>query len=190
MPSRGGYAVVVLLLAGALLAGCGSSRHLREYKVPSSGMQPTLRLGQHVNADLDAYRKHSPSVGDIVALHPPRSVDSIGACGDPQAGQGTARPCDLPAPGLSSSVFLKRIVAGPGDSIALAAGRVIRNGAAVPEPYITSCTTADQCDFPKPITLPADHWFVLGDNRGQSDDSRFWGPIPTNALIGKVLSGG
>jgi signal peptidase I len=84
--------------------------------------------------------------------------------------------------------FVKRIVAAPGDTLAIVDGHVIRNGVRAREPYIRPCATraAAQCSFPVPIRIPPDHWFLLGDNRGESDDSRFWGPVPTAWIVGTV----
>ena len=45
-----------------------------------------------------------------------------------------------------------------------------------------------ECNFPTPITIPAGEWFVIGDNRGESDDSRFWGPVPTSWIVGTIAS--
>ena len=45
-----------------------------------------------------------------------------------------------------------------------------------------------ECNFPTPIKIPAGHWFMMGDNRGESDDSRFWGPVPTGWIIGEAFA--
>ena len=55
------------------------------------------------------------------------------------------------------------------------------------DPYIKACGGSSECNFPTPITIPAGHWFMMGDNRGDSDDSRFWGPVPTGWIIGQVI---
>ena len=81
--------------------------------------------------------------------------------------------------------FIKRVVAGPGDRVAFRQGLVIRNGPAVAEPYARRCTDR-QCELPTAITVPPGTWFLAGDNRGESDDSRFWGPVPTKAVTGIV----
>lgn len=52
------------------------------------------------------------------------------------------------------------------------------------DPYIRSCGPAPECSFPDPIKIPAGYWFMMGDNRGASDDSRFWGPVPTAWIVG------
>jgi signal peptidase I len=62
---------------------------------------------------------------------------------------------------------------------------VIRNGTAVSEPFASQCQDA-ACNMGQ-ITVPKDHWFLMGDNRGNSDDSRFWGPVPTSWIIGKAI---
>jgi signal peptidase I len=95
--------------------------------------------------------------------------------------------CDHPLPRPVSVQFLKRIVAGPGDVISILDGHIIRNGKRELDPYIRACGTSPDCNFPTPITIPAGHWFMMGDNRGESDDSRFWGPVPTSWITGHVV---
>ena len=62
---------------------------------------------------------------------------------------------------------------------------MVRNGRPVSEPYARSCTDAI-CELPQAITVPKGAWFLAGDFRGESDDSRFWGPVPTKAITGVV----
>ena len=54
--------------------------------------------------------------------------------------------------------------------------------------YIKPCGGVQECNFTTPITIPAGHWFMMGDNRGESDDSRFWGPVPTSWIIGDAFA--
>jgi signal peptidase I len=87
---------------------------------------------------------------------------------------------------LDEIKFIKRVVGLPGDTIALRRGRVIRNGA-VETLDIKPCRSGNAgCDFPQPITVPPGHYFVAGDNRAASDDSRYWGPVPLRAILGRV----
>ena len=61
------------------------------------------------------------------------------------------------------------------------------NGKVQNEPFIRECSPGNDCNFPDPITVPPDHWFMMGDNRGASDDSRFWGPVPKKWIIGRAF---
>src|SRR5947209_14366012 len=175
-------------MVALLAAGCGSgSPNTRiGYRVPSPAMEPSYSLGQRIVVDPRAYAAKMPSVGDVIVFHPPQgAVDPNGSrCG---VTQSTGELCPLPTRQESRDSFLKRIVAGPGDRISLLDGRVARNGQPQQEPFIRPCSAGEQCTFTRTITVPAGYWFVLGDNRGQSDDSRFWGPVPTAWIVGKVV---
>ena len=59
-------------------------------------------------------------------------------------------------------------------------GKFIRES----DPYIRACGSRPECEFPVPIKIPAGQWFLMGDNRGESNDSRFWGPVPTAWIVG------
>ena len=89
----------------------------------------------------------------------------------------------------------RAIVDGDATSAAIAAasiveGHVIRNGTREPDRYIRPCANpkAPECNFPTPVKIPAGHWFMMGDNRGESDDSRFWGPVPTGWIVGGAFA--
>ena len=112
----------------------------------------------------------------------PHKIEPGGAaCAEPEAQQ-------------SGVNFIKRIVAGPGDEIYIKEGHVFRKAAGQTEfkpekdSYIKPCEGVSECNFPKPIRIPAGHWFMMGDNRGESDDSRFWGPVPTGWIIGGAIA--
>ncbi len=62
----------------------------------------------------------------------------------------------------------------------------MRNGVEAHEPYITPCGASQECNFPTTVTIPSGEWFVMGDDRGASNDSRNWGPIPASWIVGKV----
>jgi signal peptidase I len=176
-----GIVVALMPLAVFLVASqVVGSLWFKPYRVPSGSMEPTIQIGDRILADR---HDHSPHVGDVVIAHPPvGAVES--RCGIPRA-DGAKAPCARATPELSDVVFIKRVVAGPGDTIAFRDGLVVRNGHPVSEPYARSCTDAI-CEMPEAITVPKDAWFLAGDFRGESDDSRFWGPVPAKAITGVV----
>jgi signal peptidase I len=129
-------------------------------------------------------------------FHPPHGADPAEPlCGVAREGinasQGTSypRPCGVPTAQPSSQELIKRVVGRPGDRIAIRNGHVIRNGAPVSEPYAEPCGGGPLCTFPEAIVVPRGDYFMLGDNRGESDDSRFWGPVPKSWMLGKVVPG-
>jgi len=155
---------------------------VKPYRIPSSSMVPTLDVGQRV---LTNRLINHPSVGDIVVFHPPKGADPVNpVCGSPNQGQGHNRACDTPTPEQSSQTFIKRVVGGPGDRIQIVNGHVIRNGVPEKDSYIAPCGADPSCNFRTPIVIPPGDYFMMGDNRGESDDSRFWGPVPDKWVIG------
>lgn len=179
---RRAAAAAMLALAGLWLV---LHKDVSYYKVTSGSMEPTLQIGQRVAAD----RSHAPRVGDIVLFHPPagaRPRDPL--CGVADEGAGNAQPCGVPLPQESSDTFIKRVVAGPGDTVSIVDGHAVVNGVTENEPYIEPCGAgATTCSFPTPVRVPAGDYYMLGDNRGVSDDSRFWGPVPGAWIIGTVV---
>ncbi len=155
---------------------------VKPYRIPTPSMVPTLDVGQRILANrlID-----KPSVGDIVVFHPPKGADPpTPVCGNVNQGGGHSQACDTPTPQQSSQTFIKRVVGGPGDRIQIVNGHVIRNGVREKDSYIEPCGTDSSCNFRTPIVVPPGYYFMMGDNRGSSDDSRFWGPVPDKWVIG------
>jgi signal peptidase I len=155
---------------------------VKPYKIPSLSMYPTLHEGQRILVNrLDT----SPSLYNVVVFHPPAGADPQPAeCENHSEGAGYPKPCDTPTPAESTQTFVKRVVGLPGDHLRITNGHVWRNGVEEKGTYIQRCTYAPDCTFPLKIVVPAGHYYMMGDNRGDSDDSRFWGPIPQRWIVG------
>jgi signal peptidase I len=158
---------------------------VKPYRIPSGSMEPTLHIGQRILANR---LTDSPGVGDIVVFHLPAGADPQSAmCGNPNQGAGHQQPCGTPTTQESSQTFIKRVVAGPGDTISIRDGHAYRNGVREKDPYIEQCGGDPSCSFPTPVKVPPGDYFMMGDNRGASDDSRFWGPVPKKWVIGEAF---
>ncbi len=189
-------AAVELLLTVALALGVAYSAEayvVKPYKIPSGSMEPTLDIGQRVLVDRIGMRFGAPEVGSIVVFHPPKGA-AEGVCG--------ARAKQLRAGGAACSLtgtidtgtnFIKRIVAGPGDQLFVEGGHVFRRARGTTaflrekDGYIKACGETPECDLPVPVTVPPGEWFMMGDNRGDSEDSRFWGFVPTSWIVGEAF---
>jgi signal peptidase I len=177
-------------IAPKAIAPKGIAPGSRSYRVPSQSMEPTLTIGQQVKVTpLTA----EPTIGEIAVFHPPKEAQAE-VCGPtPHVIRVGGAACAEPVPEPAGVKFIKRVVAAPGDEIYIREGHVFRRapGEATfkqeADSYIKPCPArAAECNFPTPIRIPEGHWFMLGDNRGESDDSRFWGPVPTQWIAGEV----
>jgi signal peptidase I len=173
---------------------------VKPYRIPSGSMIPTLSIGQRILVNrLDTH----PGLGDIVVFHPPTGAtgnDGNGQCGDPAQGGGESQPCDKDVPAESNQTFVKRVVGLPGDHLKIINGFVYRNGvrekldynlrSAIATEGFVPCTTgaSGDCTFKKGITVPAGDYYMMGDNRGNSLDSRYWGPVPQKWIIGVAFA--
>jgi signal peptidase I len=166
----------------------GPPRVGREYlfQVPSDSMEPAIPIGTWILVDPRPYRAHTPAVGDVVVLRPPAGFDSAKpgeACGAPRPkGQACARA----KRDVADTYVVKRVVALPGDRVAIRHGGVVRNGVRDRFGSTKWCSAGVGCDFPRPFTVPSRRYYVMGDNRGMSDDSRFWGPVPKSSILGRA----
>ncbi|HUB75775.1 MAG TPA: signal peptidase I, partial [Solirubrobacteraceae bacterium] len=163
---------------------------VKPYKIPTGSMEPTLIPGQRVLVDRIGNDFFSPGVGDIVVFHPPEGAVADGGeeCG--ASGYPVSEPCPRPTARESSTTFIKRVVAVGGDTIAIVKGHVILDGRRQSEPFASfaGCNSDPNCTYSRPIKVPAGYYFMMGDNRGDSDDSRFWGPVPRSWIIGEAFA--
>jgi signal peptidase I len=158
---KGGGALeylVILLVSFALVFGFVRPFVMEAFWIPSGSMIPTLEIGDRVLVNKFIYRFTEPKRGDIVVF---TSVD------DPKE--------DL----------IKRVVGVPGDKIAVRGGKLFLNGEPQKEPY-TNKKLPDRSFFAR-TTVPKNHVFVMGDNRGNSADSRVFGPLPKKNIEGEAF---
>ena len=189
--SRRGLLELFVTVAGALFFALAIQAFaVKPYRIPSGSMLPTLKVGQRIIVDRFTHRIGSePELGDVTVFKPPRGADTS-VCGNPgegpfYGGSLSRQSCSKPTGGEGEEAFVKRIVGLPGDRIAVRDGHVVRNGKQLDEPYMLPCR-GGACDL-QPITVPDGHYFLMGDNRGNSDDSRFWGPVPEDMIIGEAI---
>jgi len=159
-------------------------------------MIPTLAIGQRILVNrLDT----SPGLYDVTVFHPPAGANPYPAiCGNSNQGPEAAtsqetnavvaQPCDKPTGVESTQTFVKRVVGLPGDHLLIKNGHVYRNGVEEKGSYVQPCTIPTDCTFTESIKVPAGEYYMMGDNRGDSDDSRYWGPVPKKWIIGVAFA--
>jgi signal peptidase I len=165
--------ILVVALAVAFLL---QAFVVKPYRIPSPSMVPTLDPGDRVLVARFLYHFTSPARGDIVVFKYPLDT---------------------------RTVFIKRVIGLPGDTISLHDGSVYVDGVRQNEPYlpkldgrpvptepalpVSGSTMTEPWSLNRPYTVPAKHYFMMGDNRTDSDDSRVWGPVPASDLIGRAF---
>jgi signal peptidase I len=180
---KGLIELVITVAVAVALALLIQAFIVKPYRIPSPSMVPTLDVGQRV---LTNRLVNHPSLGDIVVFHPPHGADlGDGVCANPNQGGGHTQACDTPIPQESKQTFIKRVVGIPGDKIQIVDGHVYRNGVREKDSYTEPCApNTPSCNFRTPITIPPGDYFMMGDNRPDSEDSRYWGPVPDKWIIG------
>jgi signal peptidase I len=182
-------AELVAIIAIALgLALAIEAYVVKPYEIPSASMEPTLNINQRILVDRIGMHFSSPQIGDIMVFHPP----AVETCADPNEGannfdQAEPEACDVARGRPSSQTYVKRIVGLPGDHLRIIDGQVWRNGRREPDSFTIPCDGAGDCNFPRTFTVPPGDYYMMGDNRPDSLDSRFWGPVPRRWLIGQVF---
>lgn len=172
------WAASVLCFARLLIPGIV----LRTVAIRSAAMKPTIQRHDRVIFD----RLQGFGIGDIVAFHAPKDAHRRLCGSSPHAIAPGGRACTVAERDRKRGFYIRRVVAGPGDVISILDGQVIRDGVPETARYITPCHEPD-CSFPTPIRVPRGVWFLMSDNRRESDDSRFFGPIPGSWIIGPAI---
>ena len=155
-------AIAVALLIQAFL--------VKPYRIPSESMENTLLIGDRVLVDRVSWRFSEPQRGDITVFHPP----------------------------FDGPVLIKRIIGMPGDVVSLEGGSVFVNGSRLDEPYVRRVGGRPVPTEPflnglpwaldKPYKVPPHSYFMMGDNRIDSGDSREFGPVPRDQFVGSAFA--
>jgi signal peptidase I len=161
--------VVVAILVAVLLR----TFVVATYSIPSGSMEPTLKIGDRIVVDKLSYKLHGVDRGNIVVFSTPPTENCAG-------------------PPVSDLV--KRVIGLPGEIISLAGGNVYINGHLLPEPFLPPNLRDDTYPGPAHVPYALHHAFrippgevyMMGDNRPDSCDSRYWGPIPESTIVGQA----
>lgn len=154
-------AVVVGAVVVALLV---KTFLVQAFRIPSESMVPTLEQGDRVLVNKLSYRLHDIHRGDVVVFTRP-----------PELQGGPGEPDDL----------IKRVIGLPGDTLVARDGSMYVNGRKLEEPYLPAGTSTTNLD--QPVKVPEGQIFVMGDNRTNSQDSRFFGPVPQSTVVGRAF---
>jgi signal peptidase I len=186
--------VALLVVLLGIMGGCTT------HFIPSDSMLPTLKPGDHIltaRAWLAYPAGLMPSRGDIIIFHlPNRQSDANPSASD--AGNANAGPPSSPQQkhaddkGQKEDTLIKRVIGVPGDTVQIVENVVIINGQKYAEDYATIPSenpddTAFKYAVHAPLVVPTGEVFVLGDNRNNSDDGRFWGTLKRHEIIGRFV---
>ena len=182
--TRGSLIELVMIVAVALGLALGIQAFLvKPFRIPSESMVPTLEIGQRVLVDRVSYRFGDPERGDVVVFKPPAGAET-NTCGvRPPADSACPEPTD----GEYDTNFIKRVVGLPGDRLKVIDGSVYIDGERQEEDFARLDSECPICNLPVEITIPEDTYFMMGDNRGESADSREWGPVPKDQIVGQAF---
>jgi signal peptidase I len=176
---------LVTIVAVALGLALGIQAFLvKPFRIPSESMVPTLQVGQRVLVDRVSGHFSNFGRGDILVFKPPEGAET-NSCGVQHAETSS---CPTPTKQRSDTNFIKRVVAVGGDHVKVVGGAVYLNGVRQKESFADLSSDCELCNLPDEITIPKGYYFMMGDNRGASADSREWGPIPKKWVIGKAFA--
>lgn len=172
-------AVVVILVAAGTRALVAQA-----FYIPSASMEPQLQINDRVVVSKLAYDLHAPRRGDIIVFRAPPGLEKkpasqndplLRALGDAAQAVGLAS---------SGTDLIKRVVALPGETVEARAGRVRINDRILIEPYLPAGTLTSSFG---PYVVPRGYLWVMGDNRDNSEDSRYFGAVPESSVVGRAV---
>lgn len=149
---------IALLLALFIRAFVAEPRY-----IPSDSMVPTLHIGDRLVVEKVSYHFHQPVTGDIIVFSPPKQLQKKGFTKD--------------------QAFIKRAIGSPGQTVAVRDGKVYLDNKPLQENYIAEPPEYEW----GPEIVPENTYFVMGDNRNDSNDSSKWGFLPKENIIGRAV---
>ena len=179
---RGLAELPILALVALVVAFVLKTFVAQAYYIPSSSMEPQLHIGDRVIVSKLSYDLHDPHRGDIIVFPSPEdhSVDDsplpIRVIRGIFEGVGLAKP--------EKEILIKRIIGLPGETVEAHNGHVFVDGRQLFEPYLPTALATETFG---PATVPKGSLWVMGDNRGNSRDSRFIGAIKESDVIGRAI---
>jgi len=170
-----------LVLVALIVAIVIKTFLVQAFFIPSASMNPTLAEGDRVMVNKLAYRFGEPDRGDVIVFDNPLQPDD----GDESILEALVRHV-AESLGISSpdTALIKRVIGLEGETVEIADGVVMIDGVAIDEPYLPD--SVQMRDF-GPVEVPDGHVFVMGDNRGASQDSRRFGSVPEDEIVGRAF---
>ena len=176
--------VPVLLVAAAVIALVVKAFLAQAFFIPSESMEPQLATGDRVVVSRLSYDLHDPRRGDVVVFDDPTQPPVVDRSLLPvRLGREALEALGIIEP--RGRELIKRVVALPGETVLGQAGQVVVDGRPLTEPYLSDPSITD--DF-APVRIPEGHVFVMGDSRRNSKDSRRFGPVPEELVVGRAIA--
>ncbi len=161
---------VAVIVGAIVVAVVVKTVFVQAFRIPSESMDPTLLKGDRVLVNKLSYKLHDVHRGDVIVFN---------------------RPADLPAAPGDPDDLIKRVIGLPGDTVTARNGHVYVNDRKLDEPYLppgtSTLTLRDEYSLERGIKVPKDEVLVMGDNRGNSQDGRVFGPIPEDSIVGRAF---
>ena len=175
--------MAVLAVTALVIAVIVKTFVAQAFYIPSGSMLPQLQIDDRVVVSKVSFRLHEPRRGDIIVFDAPGGEPEDSSPLPARALRSIVQSIGLSPP--STDEYIKRVVALPGERVEGHDGKVLVDGRELVEPYLPPGVVTG--DFAAVVVPPATVW-VMGDNRGNSSDSRIFGPVPRSTVVGRAFT--